>query len=65
MDWSRAPDEELRAQLDGAQEFLNALMSGAPLGSPFEGREEAKKAELHHDSGTTQWLGRVLINRDR
>jgi hypothetical protein len=46
MDMSRATDEELRAELDGAEQFLGALMRGAPLGSPFEGREEAKKAEL-------------------
>jgi hypothetical protein len=47
MDLSIATDDELRDELHGAQEFLAALMSGAPLGNPFEGREEAKKAELH------------------
>jgi len=46
MDVSRATDEELRAELDGAQKFLQALMSGAPFENPFEEREEAKKAEL-------------------
>jgi hypothetical protein len=47
MDLFQATDEELRTELDGAQKFLDALMNGAPLGNPFEGREEAKKSELH------------------
>jgi hypothetical protein len=42
MDWSRATDEQLRDELDGAQKYLDALMSGARL----EGREEAKKVEV-------------------
>jgi hypothetical protein len=54
MDLSHATDEELRAELDGAQKFLSALVSGAPLGSPFEGREEAKKAELHQTIAAIQ-----------
>jgi hypothetical protein len=54
MDLSCATDEELKAELGGAQKFLGALMSGAPLGSPFEGREEAKKAELHQTIAAIQ-----------
>jgi hypothetical protein len=54
MDLSHATDEELRAELDGAQKFLSALVSGAPLGSLFEGREEAKKAELHQTIAAIQ-----------
>jgi hypothetical protein len=54
MDLSRATDEELRAELDGAQKFLGALMTGTPLGSPFEGRDEAKKAELHQTIAAIQ-----------
>lgn len=50
MDLSHATVEELRAELDGAQKFLGALMSGAPL----EGREEAKKAELHQTIAAVQ-----------
>jgi hypothetical protein len=46
MDLSKATVEELRAEQDGAEVFLDALMKGVPLGSPFEGRDEAKKAEL-------------------
>jgi len=54
MDLFRATDEELRAELDGAQQFLGALMSGTPLGSPFEGREEAKEGRIaSNDSGDT------------
>jgi hypothetical protein len=37
-------DEELRAEIDGMQQYLDALMGGATL----DGREEAKKAELIH-----------------
>jgi hypothetical protein len=54
MDLSRATDEDLRAELDGAQKFLSALMSGAPLGRSYEGREEAKKAELHQGIAAIQ-----------
>lgn len=54
MDLSRAKEEELRAELDGAQKFLDALMSGVPLGSSFEGREEVKKAELHQTIAAIQ-----------
>jgi hypothetical protein len=54
VDLSSATDEELRAELDGAKKFLDALMSGAPLGNPFEGREEAKKAELRRTIAAIQ-----------
>ena len=47
MDLSQHTDEELRDELDGAQKYLDALMGGAFLGNPFDGREEAKKSELH------------------
>jgi|HubBroStandDraft_4_1064222.scaffolds.fasta_scaffold1244814_1 hypothetical protein len=46
MDFSNATDAELRAELDGAQRFLDALMNGVPLGQPFDGREEKTKTEL-------------------
>jgi hypothetical protein len=46
VDISNASDEEIRSEMAGAQEFLAALTSGAPLGLPFEGRDEAKMQEL-------------------
>ncbi|MBI1869036.1 MAG: hypothetical protein HYS06_12215 [Methylocystis sp.] len=46
MDLPHATDQELKDELDGAQKYLAALMSGAPLGQNFEGREEAKMAEV-------------------
>lgn len=41
MDFSLATNEELRAELDGAQKALDA-----PLGRPLDGREEAHKSKL-------------------
>ncbi len=41
MDFSQFTDDELRAELEGMQIAL-----GAPLGHPFDGREERKKADL-------------------
>jgi hypothetical protein len=41
MDFSQATDEELKAELDGMQ-----LALSAPLGRPFDGREERNKADL-------------------
>jgi hypothetical protein len=41
VDFSQATDEELKAELEGMQ-----LALGAPLGRPFDGREERNKADL-------------------
>lgn len=48
VDLSSASDEEIRAEIDGMQKFLDALLSGASL----NGREQLKKAELIRKIGT-------------
>jgi hypothetical protein len=41
VDFSQATYEELKAELEGMQ-----LALGAPIGRPFDGREERKNADL-------------------
>ncbi len=41
MDFSQFTDDELRAELEGMR-----LALGAPLGRPFDGREERNKVDL-------------------
>lgn len=41
MDFSQATDDELNAKLEGIRPAL-----GAPLGRPYDGREEHKNTDL-------------------
>jgi hypothetical protein len=61
MDMSSATDEEIKAEIAGAREMLKALMAGAPLGTPFGGREEEKIGDLRRfiDKGES-----ILRERD-
>ncbi len=46
MDWSQATREELLDQLNGVQQFLDALINSAPLGQPLDPRAEENVVEL-------------------
>ncbi len=46
MDFSSATVEELSAELDGVQEAMKAIRSGAGPGRPFDGRDERLLVEL-------------------